>query len=79
MNKLPKTEIQLKREAIIKAAFGKKSDLGRIAKASEALGYRSNKTLYNIIDSGLTPRSERNMINCGFAKLAKKLKSIPSQ
>lgn len=73
MTELTKNKEQSARKAVFLKEFG------GIANATKLLCYTSNKSVYNLIDRGLTQASTEKLLGLGYKKLVKRLKSASSQ
>lgn len=73
MTELAKNKEQAARKAVFLKEFG------GISNATKLLEYTSNKSVYNLIDKGLTQKSIERLVYLGYKKLVKRLKSASSQ
>ena len=69
MTELIKTKEQSARKAVFLKEFG------GIYHAAKLLEYSEAKSIYNIIDKGLTPKSTVKISKLGYKKLVKRLKA----
>lgn len=65
--------IKNKEQSARKAVFLK--EFGGIYNAAKLLEYKEAKSIYNIIDKGVTPASIEKLVKLGYKKLVKRLKA----
>lgn len=65
--------IKNKEQSARKAVFIK--EFGGIYNAAKLLEYKEAKSIYNIIDKGLTQKSIEKLVQLGHKKLVKRLKA----
>ena len=66
--------IKNKEQSARKAVFIK--EFGGIYNAAKVLEYKEAKSIYNIIDKGLTQKSIEKLLGLGYKKLVKRLKAV---
>ena len=70
MTELAKNKEQAGRKAIFMKEFGS------IANSTKLLNYTSNKSVYNLIDRGLTQSSIERLVSKGYSGLVSKLSKV---